>query len=41
MVLVEKQETGTYAQIEQELSEFAAWGKKVLGVIVLGVDAIP
>ncbi len=41
VVLVEKQETGTYAQIEQELSEFAAWGKKVLGVIVLGVDAIP
>lgn len=41
VVLVEKQEESTYTQIERELEELAAWKKKVLGVIVIGVDAIP
>ncbi len=41
VVLIEKQEESTYTQIERELEELAAWKKKVLGVIVIGVDAIP
>lgn len=41
VVLVEKQEESTYTQIGQELEELAAWKKKVLGVIVVGVDAVP
>ncbi len=41
VVLVEKQEISTYAQIERELEQLAAWKKKVLGFIVTGVDAVP
>lgn len=41
VVLVEKQEESTYSQIERELEELKAWKKKVLGVIVVGVDAVP
>lgn len=41
VVLVEKQEESTYAQIERELEQLAAWKKEVLGVIVVGVDAVP
>ncbi len=41
VVLVEKQEESTYMQIEQELEQLGAWGKKVLGFIVTGVDALP
>lgn len=41
VILVEKQELGTYSQIERELEELKAWKKKVLGVIVVGVDAVP
>ncbi|MDE7325034.1 MAG: hypothetical protein K2N63_01955, partial [Lachnospiraceae bacterium] len=41
VVLVEKQEGSTYSQIERELSELVAWKKKVLGFIVIDVDAVP
>ena len=41
IILVEKQELGAYSQIERELEELKAWKKKVLGVIVVGVDAVP
>ncbi|MDE7299805.1 MAG: hypothetical protein K2N94_13450 [Lachnospiraceae bacterium] len=41
VVLVEKQEESTCSQIERELEELQAWKKKVLGVIVIGVDAVP
>lgn len=41
VILVEKQEESSYSQIERELEELKAWKKKVLGVIVLGVDGIP
>ncbi len=41
VVLVEKQEESSCTQIESELEQLKAWKKKVLGVIVLGVDAIP
>lgn len=41
VILVEKQEESSYSQIERELEELRAWKKKVLGVIVLGVDGIP
>ncbi len=41
IVLIEKQEESSYTQITRELSELAAWKKKVLGFVVVGVDAIP
>ncbi|MDE7325151.1 MAG: hypothetical protein K2N63_02560 [Lachnospiraceae bacterium] len=41
VILVEEQEKSTYSRIERELEELSAWRKKVLGVIVVGVDAIP
>lgn len=41
VVLVERQERSTYTQIERELEQLAAWKKKVLGFIVVGVDAVP
>ena len=41
VVLVEKQEESVCSQVERELSELAAWKKKVLGFIVIGVDAVP
>ncbi|MDE7326044.1 MAG: hypothetical protein K2N63_07205, partial [Lachnospiraceae bacterium] len=41
VVLVEKQEESTYSGIERELEELKAWKRKVLGVIVIGVDAVP
>lgn len=41
VILVEKQEESRYSQIGLELERFEAWKKKVLGVIVLGVDGIP
>ncbi len=41
IILVEKQEKSTYSEIGRELEAFKAWKKEVLGVIVIGVDAIP
>ncbi len=41
VVLVEKQEKSRYSEIERELEELRAWKKEVLGVIVIGVDAVP
>lgn len=41
VILVEKQEESTYSKIEKELEVLKAWKKKVLGVIVVGVDAVP
>ncbi len=41
VVLVEEQEKTTYPQIGQELEQLDAWKKKVLGIIVVGVDAVP
>ncbi len=41
VILVEKQEESCCAQIERELEQLKAWKKNVLGVIVVGVDAIP
>ena len=41
VVLVEKQEESVCSQVERELSELAAWKKKVLGFIVTDVDAVP
>ncbi|MCI8642044.1 MAG: hypothetical protein HFG79_00965 [Lachnospiraceae bacterium] len=41
IILVEKQEKSTYSEIGRELEALKAWKKEVLGVIVIGVDAIP
>lgn len=41
VVLVEEQEKSSYSQIEQELEQLGAWKKKVLGIVVVGVDAVP
>ena len=40
VVLVEKQEESCYTQITRELEALFAWNKKVLGFIVIGVDAV-
>lgn len=41
VILVEAQERSTYSEIERELEQLLAWKKKVLGVVVVDVDAIP
>ena len=41
VILVEAQEKSTYSEIERELEQLLAWKKKVLGVVVVDVDAIP
>lgn len=41
VILVEKQEQSTYSQIEREMESLHAWGKKIMGAIVIDVDAVP
>ena len=40
VVLVEKQEESTIADISKELEALKAWNKPVLGAVVVGVDAV-
>ena len=40
VVLVEKQEESTIADIAKELEALKAWNKPVLGAVVVGVDAV-
>ena len=40
VVLVEKQEESTLADITKELEALKAWNKPVLGAVVVGVDAV-
>lgn len=40
VVLVEKQEESTLADISKELEALKAWNKPVLGAVVVGVDAV-
>lgn len=40
VVLVEKQEQSTFADITKELEALKAWNKTVLGAVVVGTDAV-
>lgn len=40
VVLVEKQEESTFADITKELEALKAWNKTVLGAVVVGTDAV-
>ena len=40
VVLVEKQEESTLADITKEIEALKAWNKTVLGAVVVGVDAV-